>query len=140
MQMKKLLILLTTLLFSVSTFAGLVQPAPVMVDIVNGSASGDMRTARNSKNDVEFIGCGIRVTDAGVGGVFHYGFCQAADAEGIQVTCFTQNVDLLATLDTISDSSYITYGFTEVATDVYDCTRIGTSTQSFYLEKGKAPK
>jgi hypothetical protein len=76
-------------------FAGLSQPAPVMVDLVNMFAQGDQLTAKTSDNDVEFIGCGIRVIDDGVDPLFSFGFCAAADSEENQITCFTENADLL---------------------------------------------
>jgi len=84
---------------------------------------------KNLKNDVEFIGCGIRVTSDGVGGTFQFGFCQAADSAGVQITSFTEDAGLLETLRSISDFAYIIFNWDEHE----ECTRIGISTQSFYL-------
>ena len=116
-----------TLLAGVAS-AGFVQPVVVTVDLTNMFALGDQVTARTSKNDVEFIGCGIRVIDDGAS-LFSFGFCQAGDSEGVQFTCFTQNADLLDAMKAISAYAFITFGWDGNG----DCTRIGFSTQSLYL-------
>ena len=110
---------------------GLVQPAPVIVDLDNMTAQGDMVTARYSKNDTEFIGCGVRHLDDGAGGVFPFGFCQAEDADGDAIICVTFNVGLIDAIRGSSDFSFLTFDWDEEKT----CTRIGFSTQSFYLPK-----
>ncbi len=118
-------------LVSASAFAGMTQPQVVQIDMDARSALGDMVTARTANNDVEFIGCGIRHIDDGAGGAFELGFCQAADADGEQITCFSQNPGLLDAIAAITDSSFITFGWDEME----NCIRIGTSAQSFYLPK-----
>lgn len=120
-----------------AAYAGFTQPAPVMVDMVNMTAQGDMITARNDKDDDVFIGCGMRLVEGASGDVFELGFCQAEDDEGDNVTCFTQNRDLLEALRAQNDSSFITFRWSDDGTGNLTCTRIGFSTQSFYLEKGK---
>ena len=121
--------LLSLLFCTTVAVAGLTQPAPVDVDLVNMSASGDQVTARYSRNDVEYIGCGIRKFDDGAGSAISFGFCQAQDEDEEQFTCFTQNADLL---DAISSSGE--FGFITFAWDANDeCTQIGFSNQSFYL-------
>ncbi len=140
MNMKKLLIPLALLMFSVTAFSGLTRSVPVTIDLVNGNASGDMITARNSDNDFEFIGCGLRAFEDGVGGVFYFGFCQAQLEEGAPVNCFTQNVDLLEGINLISDSSFITFSWNDDGNGGLTCWRIGSSTQSFYLSKQKTGK
>jgi hypothetical protein len=114
-----------------STFAvaGFVQPAPVMIDTDNMYAQGDMWTARTADNDTDFIGCGIRHFDDGMGNELLFGFCQAGNADVESFTCFTQDEDLLGALASIGDFSFITFNWNEDG----DCTRIGVSTQSFYL-------
>jgi hypothetical protein len=114
-------------------YAGLSQPAPVVIDLVNGFAQGDQLTARTADNDFEYIGCGIRLTQDGIGGIFEFGFCQAADSGGVQLTCFTQDAGLLDAMKAASDYAFITFSFVETSPDQYDCSRIGFSTQSFYL-------
>lgn len=92
----------------------------------------DMVTARFSDNDVEFIGCGIRTFDDGAGGTFTFGFCQATDSAGVNGFCQSTNTDLLLAMAATADFSFITFGWDAVG----DCTRIGFSTQSFYLPDG----
>ena len=143
MNTKNLLVLLVLSMFSISVFAGQVAPAPLTIEINedgSGFAGGDMRTARNSTNDIENIGCGTRIYDDGAGGTWSWAFCQATDADGVFAQCFTQNAGLVAALDSVADSSYLTFSWVADGEDNYECTKIGTSTQSFYLEKGKAAK
>ena len=113
---------------STAAIAGFKQPAPVDVDLVNQFAQGDMVSAQAAKDDVTFIGCGIRKIDTGAG-VVSTGFCQAGDADEEQFTCFTQDPDLLAATASTADFSFITFAWNEDG----ECTRIGFSTQSFYL-------
>ena len=131
--MKKLAILLTgaATLLSTAAFGGSVQPFPVDVDLTNLTASGDMVTARYSENDNEFIGCGIRIIQDGVGGVFSFGFCQAEDRDGERAFCNSQDAALLDAISSSGDYGFITFSYDE--DDV--CTRIGFSNQSFYLPK-----
>lgn len=130
--MKVKYLVLSLLLFSSMTLAGYLQPAPVEVTLNpdgSGSATGDMISARFSDNDVEFIGCGIRAFDDGAGGVFYFGFCQAADSTDLHGFCSTQRSDLLDAVKSISDYSFITFSWNAAG----ECTLIGNSTQSFYI-------
>ena len=119
-------------LFSTLAAAGFLQPAPVIVNLNgdgSGQAFGDMVTARFAPNTVEFIGCGTRTFDNGVGGVEMFGFCQAADAGDVRGFCNTNRADLLEAMHATSDFSFITFSW-----DVNgECTHIGHSTQSFYI-------
>ena len=119
-------------LFSSLAAAGFLQPAPVIVT-PNGDGSGiafgDMVSARFAPDTISLIGCGTRTVDDGAGGVFHFGFCQATDAAGVQGFCSTDRADLLEAMHATGDFSFITFAW-----DVDGfCTRIGTSTQSFYI-------
>jgi len=97
-----------------------------------------MLSARNSANDSEFIGCGMRAFDDGLGGAFYTGFCQAQVLDGESVTCFTENKALLDGIQMIADNSYVTFSWVEdPVSGARTCTRIGSSTQSFYLPKDK---
>ena len=128
MKIRNLLSITALTLMAGVTFAGLVQPAAVIVDLDNEFAQGDQWTARISKNDVEFIGCGIRLFDFGSGS-FEFGFCQAADSDDVSIFCSTQNADLISAIRATSAFAFVTFSL-----DVNgECTRIGFSTQSFYL-------
>ena len=131
MRLGKIFWIGTLTLFSAAAFAGLAQPAPILITQNadgSGNAQGDMLTARNADNDVEFIGCGTRTIDTGTGS-FSFGFCQAANAAEEMAFCSTSNADLLDAVKAVSDYSFLTFGFDESG----ECTRIGSSTQSFYL-------
>ncbi len=110
--------------------------------MAGGSASGDLISARNSKNKEEYIGCGQRVFEDGAGGVFYWGFCQAnveSDTdEGVDAQCFTTNGALLEALSSLADSSYMVFDWETDSEGDMTCTMIGNSVNSFYLEKGKA--
>ena len=133
----------TLALFSTLAAAGFVQPAPVIITLNgdgSGFATGDMVTARFAPDAVSVMGCGTRTIDDGAGGTFHFGFCQATDATGVQGFCSTTRADLLEAMHATGDFSFITFAW-----DVNgECTRIGTSTQSFYIPdffaKGNAKK
>ena len=132
--MKKLSILLAGLgavLISSTAIAGSVQPFPVDVDLVGLTSNGDMVSARYSANDNEFIGCGIRKIEDGVGGIFSFGFCQSESAAGDRGFCNTQNPDLLDAISSSGEYGFITYSWNGDG----ECTRIGFSNQSFYLPK-----
>lgn len=133
----KLKILLTTVaaLFSSLVFAGLHQPAPIMIDLDNTIASGDMLTAANSVNSDEFIGCGTRSFDDGVFPAFRFGFCQAQLNGGESIVCTTDNDALIDEIRASNDFSFVTFSWTDDGS--FTCTRVGFSTQSFYLDKVK---
>jgi len=114
-------------------YAGFVQPSPVAVDLVNMTALGDQLTARTSAGNTEFIGCGTRHFDDGTGNSFRFGFCQARDADGDEITCFTENDNLIDEMRANSDYAWITFSWIDDGFGGTECTRVGFSTQSFYL-------
>lgn len=137
MKIRQLAGILLLAFFSSLAIAGMTQPAPIAVTLNgdgSGSAIGDMVTARYSENDIEFIGCGIRVYDDGAGGTFHYGFCQASDSAENRAFCTTQRSDILDVMKATSDYSFITFAWNTAG----ECTQIGFSTQSFYLPEKPA--
>jgi hypothetical protein len=88
-----------------------------------------MSTARFSKNNVEYIGCGVRRVEDGVGGVFLFGFCQASTADAVLGFCDTENPALIASIGDQDDFSFITFSWNAAG----QCRSIGNSTQSFYI-------
>jgi len=112
--------------------AGGVQPAVVTVDLDNMFAQGDQWTARIAKDDVSFIGCGTRVFDDGVN-AFSFGFCQATDSADVGINCFTQNPVLVDAMSATSAYAFITFSWQDDGFGGAECTRVGFSTQSFYL-------
>lgn len=131
--MKTTIAMIGAALIAMPAFAGETQPAEVMVDLDNFFAQGDMLTARTDDNDEVFIGCGTRNFSDGAGGLFSWAFCQAVDAEGDRATCFTFNTPLVDTINAINDNSFITFSWTDDGAGNLECTRMGFSTQSFYL-------
>lgn len=136
MRTKPLIAVAMLGLGSSAALAGLVQDQPVTVTLNadgSGSAAGNMATARFSKNDVEFIGCGVRRIDDGAGGLTAFAFCQAADAANVQGFCTTENPGLIQSIGDIDDFSFVTFSWNAAG----ECRSIGTSTQSFYIPAKK---
>lgn len=129
MHSRQILVFIFLALFSSLAFSGLTQPAPVNVDLDNLFADGDQWTARTDDDNDVFIGCGIRKFDNGLGGATAFGFCQAEDDEGERAFCNTFNAELLDAMASTSAFAYLTFSYNEDG----ECTRIGNSTQSFYL-------
>lgn len=139
MYTKNIVTLLAIALFSVTAFAGLSQPAPLTINVFDdgsGFAAGDMTTVRNSEDAVSFIGCGVRTIEGG----FRFGFCQASLEEEVVYNCFTEDPTLLNAINSVSDFAYISFGWTDDGEGSLTCNRVGSSTQSFYLEEGKKVK
>lgn len=134
MKLKQWIAVGVLALGSSATLAGLVSDVPVTVTLNadgSGNANGSMVTARFSKNDVEFIGCGVRRIDDGAGGVVLFAFCQAADAANVQGFCSTENPNLIASIGDQDDFSFITFSWNAAG----ECRSIGNSTQSFYIPR-----
>jgi len=130
-------------LLSAPAYAGRVNPQAVNVDTDLMFASGDMITAFDAKDDDVFIGCGTRNTLIPSGGMFSWAFCQAEDADGDNVTCFAFDNELVETINAINSDSYIQFRWEDDGFGGFNCTHMGFSTQSWYLDKhtkaNKAP-
>lgn len=122
MKIKQLLFTIAFAMLFSSVYAGLAQPADVVVDLDNRFASGDMWTARSSASEFTMIGCGIRKIGISPTETISFGFCQAnsGETEDGSFTCFTQNADILAGIDAISDYSFITFTWDEKEVDPID--------------------
>ena len=134
MRMKQLISIGVLVLGSSAALAGLVKSCAGGGHAEpdgSGSATGSMTTARFSKNKVEYIGCGVRRFDDGVGGIFVFGFCQASTADEVLGFCQTENPTLIASIGDQDDFSFITFSWDAAG----ECRGIGNSTQSFYIHK-----
>ena len=100
-------------LISPTLYAGASAEWPVSIEFDtadSGRAFGLMWTVRSSRNDVEGIGCSYRSNVEKVEWehfpwdhpVNNWAWCQAQDAGGVQVWCFTENQHLLDALQAIS--------------------------------------
>lgn len=142
MKYKMLIVLTVLALLPAWLHAGFTQPAPVIIELaedgLSGLASGDMLSARDSANPFEFIGCGVRAFETGPDTAFYQGFCQAGLVDGETYTCFTNNKALIDGIQSIADNSFVTFSWIEDEDGARTCTRIGSSTQSFYLPKVKS--
>ena len=122
-------VLMALAFVSANVLAGATEPQPVVIDTEGRTAQGDMVTARTADNLLEDIGCGIRVFD--IDPVVKLGFCQAREASGQIATCITENPEMVDVIASLNDASFISFSWN----DSSFCTRIGVSTQSWYLPK-----
>jgi hypothetical protein len=132
MQTQLLIAIGIFMLGSSTAMAGLVQPSPVQVTLFGdggGRASGDLGSARYSKDTVQFIGCGVRRIYSVDSGFGVFGFCNARTDASVIGTCFTEDPALVEALASISDYSFIVFTWNAAGS----CTSIGNSTQSVYL-------
>lgn len=139
MTARKLLFIALATVFAGVAHAGFTQPAPVDVTLNgdgSGMASGDMVTARYAENDIELIGCGVRIYDLGGGNTFEWGFCQAEDIDGERGFCNITSQKLIDAVKSTNDYSYVVFEWDSNG----ECTQVGFSTQSFYIpEKAEFP-
>lgn len=77
------------------------------------------------------LGSSVALAGDGAGGVFVFGFCQAATADDVQGFCDTENPDLIQSIADQDDYSFITFSWNGTG----QCDGIGNSTQSFYIPK-----
>jgi len=131
----KTMLLACMFAFTSVLYAGVAQSTDVEVDLENRFALGVTTTARASADDNQLIGCGTRTSDDGLGNTFRFGFCQATDAAGVNQVCFTQSPELLDEMRASSDFTFVTFNWN----DNDECTRVGFSTQSFYLPASAGP-
>jgi hypothetical protein len=128
-------------MFTSTALAGLYRAAPfeVQFDDIGGFAQGDMLSVANSVNSDAYIGCGTRSIAFPGGGNFRFGFCQAGDDSGNEITCFTEDPALLDEMRASNDHAYIQFEWDWNAEPGGACTlrRVGFSTQSFYIDKVK---
>jgi hypothetical protein len=132
MRTKHVVAVSVFLLGSSAAMAGLVQPSPVEVTLFSdggGIATGDMASARFSKDLVAFIGCGVRRIYTVDGSFVVFGFCQARTSAGVNGICSSEDPALVESLAAISDYSFITFTWNAAGS----CTAIGNSTQSVYI-------
>jgi hypothetical protein len=132
MRIKQLMAVSVLILSSSAAMAGLVQPSPVEVTLFGnggGRATGDLVTARFSKDSVAFLGCGVRRIYTVDGNFVVFGFCEARTSGGVNGSCSTEDPALVEALASISDYSFITFTWNAAGF----CTAIGNSTQSIYI-------
>lgn len=131
MRKKHLIAMGALVLTSSAALAGLVTITPVSVTLnpdASGSALGSLSAARFSKNEVEYIGCGVRRFVTGTT-VVVFGFCQASTAAGVLGFCNSEDPALIASIGDQDDFSFITFSWDSAGI----CRSIGNSTQSFYI-------
>jgi len=131
--MRKLWLVVSLILLSSIASAGKVNERPVVIDLDQSRAAGDQLTARTADNDIELIGCGIKVYDDGVNPVWSFGFCQARDSADRSIQCFTGNADLLEAIKGASAYAWISFSWREDPDFGFECSSIQFSTNSFYL-------
>ena len=128
-EIQRLSVALVTLFYAGVGIAGSSVDGPVQIDTELRSAQGVQTTARFSDNEVEAIGCGARVTDAGDGNIVSFGFCQATNADNMSVFCATFSPELIDAINGIANYGFISFTWNEQE----ECTSVRNSTQSIYI-------
>lgn len=127
--MKRCIFFITVMiLFSTYVNAGEVRRNSVYVDVLY--AEGIVSSARFSDNDIEAIGCGTSNWLDGFGGIlFQFNTCFATNSQGESVVCYTENKDLIAQIQSITDSSWIAFRADENG----DCSALRVSNNSIFI-------
>ena len=137
MKKKKIFVIAAiTALYAAQGMAGATNEAPVIVDLDQQSAQGAQTSARFADNEIALIGCGATVSSDGINPAFKFGFCQATDADGVEVTCFTQDPELVDAISSIANYGFISFDWNEND----ECVTVRNSTQSFYIPDFKLAK
>ena len=106
---------------------------PIEVKVLNhiSFASGAVGTARNSRDSMQDIGCGIM---SNVNHPYTTGTCWAFDADGNIGQCsYFNRPDLDKAVASISNDSYIQFKWE----DSGQCTQINVANGSLYEPKGR---
>lgn len=89
-------------LLSSTSHAGIDVAAPVYINTATGVVTGAMGYARHTSDNVQFIGC------------FSSGYsasCQARDASGLLITCYTSDPSHMEAIKSIGDDSRIYFRY-----------------------------
>ena len=109
MATRQLAIALVIALCASTLHAGENRDANVTITFNNdgsGGAFGALQTAFTSKNDVEFIGCGVGTEGLGLSAS-----CSARDSAGVSAFCVTSDPDMVQLMLAISESSFVDFRF-----------------------------
>ncbi len=88
-----------------AAWAGKVTTSQVVVDSVNQSAWGAVRSARSSADNFQFMRCFTDYTP-GVGTSMG---CQAQNATGQQGACYSADPEFVALARSVNDTSYVIF-------------------------------
>lgn len=105
LQMTDCLVFCLALLVAAPATAGRVTHPPVTFS--NGAAYGSMQGARRSADTVQYIGCAINSPDAQFN--TRYAYCDAVNAQGQRKICYTTDPGMMATAQSVSAYSYISF-------------------------------
>jgi hypothetical protein len=84
-------------------YAGYKSSAPVYVDTTARVAWGAMGTARNSSDANQNIGCAIW----GGTGTIPEAYCSATDQNGVSLSCYGTNANVIAAAHAVTTDSWI---------------------------------
>ncbi len=95
--------------------AGYKQTKTVVVQGANHNAWGVLASARNSANNVEYIGCNVYSASSKSAN------CFAKDAAGVYMTCWTSDTGIINTAQNISADTYLYFSWdaSNMCTSVY---------------------
>jgi len=120
----------STLAASGVTYAGLVATGEVNIwtDATTGllSANGTLRAARNSADNVQYIGCVRYAYDTGSNSAL----CYARMANGTYASCSTSDANMISVAETMSSAAYLYF---VVNADTWSCDRVISTLASQHM-------
>lgn len=123
--MKKYTIALALSALAGSAMAGFSYgPTDIVINSSNRSAVGGVNMARRTADNTQYIACSTSKNLMNPQG----GSCFARDKYGTIVNCVTMDADIIATMRSVTSSSYISFTWTTTG----QCQYVGVSTGSLY--------
>ncbi len=115
------------LLASAAAWAGYTSTYYVNINAATRTVSGSLANARSSADTNQLISCSVRGYNTGSSSVF----CEAQDANGVNVYCMSSSPALVSAATGISGDSYILFKYDNSGT----CTYLYVSNASSYAPR-----
>lgn len=110
-----------------SALAGYKYGDGVFIDVTGRWAQGTFATTRATPDGMQYIGCSAYVHESGG----QYGMCEARDAAGVSVYCYSTNPALMAQARAVPGDARLGFSWNESGT----CTSIHFATGSYLAPK-----
>ena len=106
----------------------------VQIDWDAQEATGILSAARFSDNPDEQIGCAANYWELGDGGLYSNAACRAVLGEEEQITCYTENVELVDKIAGLNHYSWLSFSWEwDEALGYNKCTVFRFSTRSHHI-------
>lgn len=129
MFIRKLVIASLSTMVAFNALAGKVEDIRVTISESWNAAYGSIVSVRNSSNSTEYIGCMVSKSGSNT----KTAVCRARNSEGVYKTCWSNDVDYVASAALINDASYVYFKWDENG----GCSYITVYNASQYSAGGK---